>query len=177
MIIRLSQPALALHSCDVPGYKYRMQTTWQMPPKATVSNVVYWIETAIQNAGGYLSNVVINCHGNNGYLAVGGVGSGFGIEGTSIFESLGRAGRRIGRIWLIACSVTGGEGGIGKHFCQALAKAANCNVVAGAILQETGTLFDLFHPYGCIDDFEGQAFEFESNGQVYTWNNDLGTEF
>ena len=75
-MIALSQPALALHSCDVPGYLYQMKTTRKMPVGASPSNVAYWIAYVVDRAeDAELRNVVINCHGGPGALFVGGVKS------------------------------------------------------------------------------------------------------
>jgi hypothetical protein len=49
-MIALSQPALALHSCDVPGYLYQMKTTWKMPVGASPSNFPAVVEN---EPGGY----------------------------------------------------------------------------------------------------------------------------
>ena len=76
-MIKLRQPSLVLHSCDVPGYKYIMSTSWIMPRGSTASNVVSWINMAIQSSPElYLHNVVINCHGSPGAIHVGGCGDG-----------------------------------------------------------------------------------------------------
>lgn len=150
-----------------------------MPKGATVSNLVFWIDSAIKNSGGYLCNVVINCHGNAGCLSVGGLGDSFGIESASLFEKLRSTnGRyRIGRIWFVACSVTDGVDGLGANFCKAIAKAANCKVIAANVSQEVGTFYEIFRPFGCIDDFEGDAFEFEPDGSLYTFKNQIGTAY
>lgn len=183
MLIRLKQPALALHSCDVPSYKHQMQTTWLMPAGANVQNVVYWIKTAIESTpDNYLNNVVINCHGNAGRLSVGGIGFGFGIEGVKLFEALRGANgeSRIGNMWLTACLV-GSNPKIGTPFCRTLAKAANCTVIAGDLEQNINPLLDktleYFRPFGCIDDFEGPVGQYDAEGGVFEWSNSFGTEY
>lgn len=175
-MIKLKQPALALHSHDVPGYKCKMQTTWVMPEGASVNNVVFWIDWAVRNSSNQrLENVVINCHGTPGFLHVGGSWKGFGIEGTKLFYKF-RGKNAIGKIWILACDVAGGNG-IGWNFCGALAKAADCQVIAATRAQRVEKMFDFFRPNECIDDFEGVAYLFGPNGDMTTFSNTFGREY
>jgi hypothetical protein len=174
-MIKLKQPALALHSHDVPGYRCKMQTTWLMPAGATVNNVVYWIDWAIRNSANQrLENVVINCHGTPGFLHVGGSWNGFGIEGVKSFEKF-KGKNAIGTIWILACNVAGGDG-IGMKFCTALSKAADCKVIAAMGAQSVEKMFDYFRPNECIDDFEGMAWYFKG-GESGSFSNTFGREY
>ncbi|MCY7377615.1 MAG: hypothetical protein LH472_16780 [Pyrinomonadaceae bacterium] len=171
-MIRLKQPALALHSHDVPGYRYKMQTTWLMPKNAAVNDVVYWIDWAIRNSANQrLENVVINCHGKNGFLAVGGKNKGFGKEGIQHFYKF-RGKNAIGKIWLVACDV-----GAGFDFCGALAKATDCQVIAGKTEQWVEDIFEFFCPDYFIDNFEDGALYFTPDGQTGSFINSLGKAF
>lgn len=171
-MIRIKQSALVLHSHDVPGYRYKMQTTWLMPKGATAVNVVYWIDLAIQNsANKRLENVIINCHGDKSFLAVGGGNKGFGKEGIQYFYKF-RGKNAIGKIWLVACNV-----GAGFDFCHALAKAADCKVIAGTTEQWVEDTFEFFCPDYCIDSFEDGANYYTPDGQMGNFVNVFGKEF
>ncbi len=182
-MIKLRQPSLALHSNDVPGYKYVMWKYWKMPLGASASDVVYWINYAIDNSPElYLNNVVINCHGSPGGLHVGGCGKGgsaiyAGHLGT--FKSVKRG--SLGTIYIVACEVAQNPGStqIGTNFCSQLAINAGCFVVASDKIQSVDWWFDkIRHPYGCIDDYEGVVTEFGPSGSSRGWNPDdaTGTE-
>lgn len=166
-MIKLKQPALALHSYNVPGYKYRMWQTWKMPATATARNVVFWIQWAIDHSPElYLHNVVINCHGSPGYLHIG-EKTGIGVEDLGVFVEL-RQKQAVGTIWIVACEVAGeqdSQGRLGKHFCSELAKAAGCSVVAADKLQYVDVGFYLrFCPDNCIDDYEGVVYRWNAAG-------------
>jgi hypothetical protein len=172
-MIKLIQPSLALHSTDVPGYLYRMQTTWKMPPGVSASDVVYWINYAIDHSPELeLVNVVINCHGSPGALWVGGVGSPAIYAGDlAVFKGV-RPGS-LGTIYIVACEVTKSVGStpFGKNFCTQLAINAGCFVVAADSIQSVDFWYQHFHhPYGSIDDYEGNATEFGPAGSSQPWN-------
>jgi len=167
-MIRLKQPALALHSCDVPGYHYKMQTTWVMHENATARNVAYWIDLAIKNSANQrLENVVINCHGTPGFLHVGGSWKGFGIEGIEYFKQIKG---KVGKIWLVACNVAESH-----DFCTKLAKAADCMVIAGKDVQYVNGIYDFFRPHFFIDDYETGLY-FTQYGEIGCFYNQLGKE-
>lgn len=135
-MIKLKQASLALHSCDVPGYKYQMHTTWTMPKGATAENVVYWINYARQRAPEmYLHNVVINCHGSPGGLHIGGdAGKPGGFlmtkAHTGSFQKVRQHGD-VGRLIPVTCEVASGnktDDKLGKDFCQKLAIDSGCFV-------------------------------------------------
>jgi hypothetical protein len=170
-MIKMKQPSLVLHSCDVPGYKYQMWKSWLMPKGASASDVVYWINWAVDNSPELaLSNVIINCHGSPGFLHVGGDGCGFGIGDIAIFKPLRT--KTIGKIWLVACEVAKNKGSshLGTTFCSALARETGCFVIAAEKNQHVDWWFEhISSPYGTIDDYEGQVFEFSPAGGFKAW--------
>jgi hypothetical protein len=180
-MIKLRQPSLVLHSCDVPGYKYEMWKTWTMPRGASASDVVYWINWGIDHSPEMeLHNVVINCHGSPGGLHVGGCNdSKKGISGgsaiwagdTAIFKNVRRG--SLGTIYIVACEVAKSDttAKLGENFCKQLAINAGCFVVAADALQSVDFFFQVFrHPYGAIDDYEGNVMEFGPSGGMQPWN-------
>jgi hypothetical protein len=177
-MIKLKQPSLCLHSCDVPGYKYQMHTTWTMPKGATAENVVYWIKYARERSPEmYLHNVVINCHGSPGGLHIGGdankPGGFFMNKGhTGAFNEIRKTGG-VGRIILVACEVAKGsntDDKLGLDFCQQLAIESGAFVVAANRIQHVNFWFEYVnHPYGAIDEFEGKVYEFSPGGGYSNW--------
>jgi hypothetical protein len=162
-MITMRQPSLVLHSCDVPGYRYRMHTTWNMPAGARPADVVYWILYAADHAPELeLRNVIINCHGGPGTLYVGGAkGPTVKAGDLGLFAQL-RA-KDIGTIWLVACKVA--LGGAGLNFCSRMAQTVGCDVVGADVSQFVeGAFVDSGTPFGCIDDFEGTAYQFSPSG-------------
>ena len=162
-MINIKQPALALHSCDVPGFRYQMSTTWNMPAGASASNVVYWISYAVDHTPDLeLANVIINSHGDPGILYVGGKNNPeIGIEQVGLFGQLRT--KDIGTIWLIGCLVATGTNGL--NFCSKLATTVGCFVVAANDDQFVETRYYRGNtPFGSIDDFEGTAYTFSPSG-------------
>ena len=167
-MIRLEQPALALHSHDVPGYKYKMQTTVSLPQTATVYNVAAQILLAVKDASeNYLENVVINCHGSPGQLHVG-TGNTINAQNVGIMKLLKQGAQKVGTIWIVACEVAGYPKGIvqlGAYFCAELARAAGCFVVASEKTQYVNPgLYLRGCPKNCIDDYEGTVYRYDANG-------------
>jgi hypothetical protein len=169
---------MALHSHDVPGYKYKMWQTKKLPRYTNIHDVVSWILWGINSSPEmYLDNVVINCHGAPGGLIVGvkelifdeakpyeWIYSG----NLGVFNQLKSRGS-LGTIWLVACEVA--KGADGKHFCAQLAKTAGCSVVAADKKQRVNAGFYLQScPDNCIDKFEGTAYRWDKGGnqEVYS---------
>ena len=174
-MIKLRQPSLVLHSVDVPGYKYRMKTTWKMPRGASASDVVYWINWAIDNSSELeLHNVLINCHGSPGAIHVGGSGTGGkAIHAGDLGVFKGVRPGSLGTIYIVACEVTKSVGGsrLGANFCSQLAINAGCFVVASEAIQRVDFWYQVFsHPYGSFDDYEGRVTEFGPGGSSQAWN-------
>jgi len=172
-MITIDQPALALHSCDVPGYLYQMQTTYKMPPNASASDLVYWISSTVnQSAEMRLANVVINTHGGPGALYTGG-GGATPITDASAFAPLRNF--DIGTLWIVGCLVAIGSNGFA--FCSQLATTIGCDVIAANDYQfvERRFLGGNPQPFGAIDDFEGAAYRFGPDGsnEVYSIHDPL----
>jgi hypothetical protein len=163
-MITISQPALALHSCDVPGFLYQMSTTWMMPAGASASDVVSWISAAVQQSPELsLKNVVINTHGGPGALYVGG-GSATPITDPGPFSGVRTL--DIGTIWLVGCLVATGSNG--QSFCSQLAITSGADVIAANDYQFVENRFLGGNPtiFGAIDDFEGTAYLFSPSGSM-----------
>src|SRR5262245_12557098 len=103
----MQQPSLALHSHDVPGYKYQMKWTWKMPRGATAQDVVHWILYAADHSKEMrLDNVIINAHGGPGIVGVGGkcdTDPNIELANVGLFTAL--RGTDIGTIWFVSCDV------------------------------------------------------------------------
>ena len=172
-MIRLASPSIALHSHDVPGYKYPMDYTINLAAGASALVVVSAIRNAVQqSAGKFLHNVVINCHGGSGALYVGGGGSA-PLDDTTI-SPFDQMRGEVGRIWLVACQVARGKakrkGPEGIAFCAALAVTADCEVVAARRSQHVNGVFAIFHPKNHIDRFEGTVYLFSPLGTYAPWH-------
>ena len=171
-MIKLRQPSLVLHSWDVPGYKYLMWKSWTMPKGATASNVVFWINNAIDTSPEMeLHNVVINCHGTPGKLHVGGSWNTISSGDLGIFKQVRQG--SLGTIYIVACEILKDtdSNGVGHLFCSQLAINAGCFVVAADALQSVDFIYEyLRHPYGSIDDYEGNVTEFGPSGRSQRWN-------
>jgi hypothetical protein len=162
-MITISQPALALHSCDVKGFLYQMRTTWYLPSGATAQNVVNWIGFAVDHAPELeLRNVVINSHGGAGKIFIGGrPNPPITIKDVGLFSQL-RA-KDIGTLWIVGCEVAMGSSGL--QFCTQLATVLGCDVVAADDDQFVEGRYDRGNtPFGTIDDFEGTAYRFSPSG-------------
>jgi hypothetical protein len=136
-----------------------MHISWTLPKGASVHDVVNMILEAHEYAGD-LENVVINAHGAPGKIYAGGA-SRSPIKRSNV-DLFGKVRKNIkGTIWVVACEVAcGSKGG---EFGRALARAADCDVVASAWNQyvETPTC-----PFGGIDLYEKSAFHWEASGKV-----------
>ncbi len=168
-MIKLEQPALALHTHDVPGYKYRMEFTEHLASDVTVNDVTIQILLyAKQTANNFLQNVVINCHGSPGKLHIG-TGTVIDHNNLGIMKLLSMGGQKVGTIWIVACQVAGYSKSIvrlGDYFCSELAKTAGCYVVSADKLQYVNPLVEVFKPKNCIDNYEGTVYRWDSNGNA-----------
>ena len=162
---------MVLHAEDVPGYRYQMWNTTTVPKATTLSSLVDQVAEAIDRAGETgLKNLVINCHGSHGYLHI---GKGIGYSDLGAFNRLRQKGD-LGTIWIVACEVSKGkyypyacpvENANGPFFCGELARNAGCDVIAADELQHVDWFFEhLYHPFGYIDDYEGQAYRYSAGG-------------
>lgn len=166
-MIKMTQPSLALHSYNVPGYEFKMWQSWKMPKTATVQNVINWINWGIDHSPElYLHNVIINCHGGPGRLRIG-ENCRLTINDVGLFAPL-KAKGSIGRIWMVACEVA--KDGVGKQFGSALALASGCHVIGSDKDQYVDFGFYCsFCPKDHIDDFEGTPFIFSPAGGYEVW--------
>jgi len=158
-MFKLKQPSLALHSHDVPSHRYTMWKSWNMPEGAKPEHVIHWIKTARDHTPElWLRNVVINCHGLDGRLYIG--GAKYPVidnYNAKIFGQL--KGMEIGTIWLVACKVA--SSAIGKHLCMTIAQQVGCSVVA-ADESQYGVIWC---PFGYVDNYEGHTFEWNAAGE------------
>lgn len=189
-MIKLRQPALGLHACDLepPMRRFKMWQNWQMPRGARPEDVVYWILYARDQAPEQmLPNVLINTHGGFeppiwNKLYIGGrypegfdewadppktIASTINIQNVAIFKQL-RA-KDIGTIWLHGCGAAALP--YGHDFCRSMAVESGCNVVASEAQQELypGEAYKyLWSKYsGYIDDYEGRTFCWTPSGGEY----------
>jgi hypothetical protein len=172
-MIRIEQPALALHSHDVPGYKYKMEYTVKLPKDAKIVNIVTTILLHTKIASGnFLKNVVINCHGSPGHLHIG-EGNTINSHNVGLMKMLRIGGQKIGTIWIVACEAAGYPKSIvqiGAYFCAEMARAAGCYVVASNQLQYVNPGFYLrFCPPNCIDNYEGMVYRWDAIGNQETF--------
>jgi hypothetical protein len=166
-MIKLRQPALVLHSCDVKGYKFKMWASWNMPARMRPRDVVYWILHARDHTPELiLHNVLINTHGRSGELYIGGkdvteglVDQTLNIHNVDLFSQL--RGKDIGTIWLHGCNVA--DPSWGPRFCASMAMESGCNVVAAESQQKIGRWDSC--PFGCFDDYEGRTSCWDASGK------------
>ena len=157
-MIRLEKYSLALNAVKVPGPNYRMDETVKMTETATAFDVINHILTAVSNTDNLkINNVVIYCHGSPGCIHLG-EKSYIRMEHVGLFNMVKSY---IGTIWITGCQV-----GSGANFCSQLAMTTNCSVVAADVLQyiNPGYYLRLF-PQNCIDEFEGTAYKWDSDGK------------
>jgi len=165
-VIMMQQPALAINSDDVPGPKYIMWQTKSAPRGVeagwTVSQILASNREALYYHRSQLLNVVINCHGSDGSLAIGGRGAGGGhINSSNVGAFVSLKGLNIGTMWLVACEAA--KGPAGKAFCQTLSTLSGCQVVAADEEQDVGFWGGyrlLAGLHGQIDEFEGTVYRF-----------------
>jgi hypothetical protein len=168
-MISLRPPSLALNSFDVPNYEYHMTTTWKMPRRASIRDVLYWIGYACDRSPDQeLKHVVLHNHGSDGCLYIGKNESDnyLTIDSSNVDLFAGVRNRQIGTIWIHGCEIAKTDSGRG--FMRRMAVAAGCDVVAADSIQYGWwTPFGvLFMPRGNIDDFEGTVYRASASGNV-----------
>lgn len=165
-MILIKTPSLALHSYNVPGYKYKLGKTVMLPAETSVWDLVGEILTAAAEApNGFLENVVINSHGLPGGLLIG-RNHYLNYSSAYLFGVLDNP-PSVGTIWLVACEVAkSAGGGEGFQFCRELAYEANAAVVAGRRKQRVNAgLYLRGHPDNRIDRYEGPVYRFTPDGK------------
>ena len=164
---------MALNSHNVPGHRYRMWNTYNVPENHDPQHILDWCAQVASEVEGGLKAIVINCHGFYGdHWWKGGTG-GFGLDmGTGI----GRADTgkfavlrgKVEEIWITACgaariSIPGTTGdGDGNLFCCEIAKQSGAYVMASPQIQMRA----LFVPENCIDSYEGKVLRYDPSGGV-----------
>jgi hypothetical protein len=170
-VIKIKQPAMALNAEDVPGAKYKMYNTWNVPSTDTPEHILGWTGSVARAApGGYLPSLIINCHGYYGTGSDGHSVGGFGLKlGTGIFRvdapKFAALAATVSCIWITACGtarISGAPSGDGHAFCSQIAIAANAYVIAAT----THQVGDLWLPFGYIDDFEGLVVRYNPKGRI-----------
>ncbi|MEI7710089.1 MAG: hypothetical protein WCI94_01565 [Rhodospirillales bacterium] len=185
-MIKIEQPAMAVHSDDVPGALYLMDYTVMIPASLTPKQVVDKIITPGIVPIAKLRFLILNCHGHYGRapgasVATGGfglsMGTGIGRGDLGYFRALRGI---VDNIWITACGPARqtnagakGErlGGDGLMFCSELAQMTQAYVVAATTHQDGAA--GAFMPKGYIDNYEGVVLQFGPNGNV-VWQHDYG---
>jgi len=178
-MITIPQPSMALNASDVPGAKYKMWNTWEVPETETPDHILRWsAQVASVATGGYLRALIINCHGYYGFNAQGRLVGGFGMKlGTGIHRSdtskFSVLRGKVSGILISACGVArvakhGVSGdGDGEAFCREIAQYSGAHVFAGT----THQVGDLWLPFGKIDDFEGVIVGYSPRGErIWSYN-------
>lgn len=179
-MIYMRQPALAINSPDVPGPDYTMWDTIYAAWGLNAPMLAYLIRQSVMKSlatwGMPLRNVIINCHGTSGELAVGGKGVHITSKDVPVFSALRTY--SLGTLWCVACFPA--LGATGQAFCSALAQACGCRVVASEDEQRidefdaaaiknariANAITGQGSHAGVIDEYEGQVWQFDSKGNV-----------
>lgn len=179
-MIEIPQPSIALNSHDVPGTKYEMWETWNVPASASADWIVSFSSVLAAGAGeDGVKCLVINCHGyyrkgvnesgNERLISTGGfgfkIGQGIDYANADLFSQLRG---KVKCIIIVACGtayVTNAKKsqGDGETLCSKIARAANAYVIAPRIAQAS-TLRKL--PQNHIDNFEGEVVRFNRAGVI-----------
>lgn len=176
-MIEIPQPSIAINSHDVPGTKYEMWETWQVPETTSADWVVAFSSILATGApDGGAKCLVINCHGIYGkgtkksgkqkLIDTGGfglsIGQGINLANAEVFSQLRGS---VKCIVIVACGTAAvtkkGLHGDGELLCSKIAKAAGAYVVAPRTLQ-LATCLKL--PKNHIDNFEGEVVRFNPAG-------------
>src|SRR5512147_569146 len=98
-MITIEQPALVLNAVTNPQIaRYQMWNTGDVPSTKPSQEVIGWIRIVAGSApGGKLKNVIIQCHGAPGYLAI---GQGFSRSNVGLFRGVSGL---VDKIWVVAC--------------------------------------------------------------------------
>jgi hypothetical protein len=182
-MIRIEQPALAINSPDVPEPRFTMWDTHYAFWGTNATILASWILDFARRRSGQgfpLLNVIINCHGNDGILSVGGIGyPPIGIRDVPAFSVLKPHFVHGPTLWLTGCLVANSPNG--QAFCSALAKACGCRVVAGSSEQfryrgyrqddywvelnrQGNVSLGKGNYSGVIDEYEGFVYQWDRNG-------------
>lgn len=137
-MITLDAPHMAINSADFKGStNYQMWNTW-----SNVANTVsrgrilkHTANVARSAPGGKLKNLVLNCHGSPGRIAL---GVGFSMPNVKMWAELAGL---VDKIWINACELAAtrraGSRTDGNLFLRELSKAAKAYVVVSTDTQYT----------------------------------------
>ncbi|WP_128562752.1 hypothetical protein [Methylobacterium crusticola] len=172
-MIKLERPSMAINDprCDT---KYQAWNTWYIQATETREHILEWTrKVAVDAPGGKLKNLIIHCHGSPGRMML---GQGFDRSNVGMFTKFNEGGTPVvEKIWLHVCEIakigTAGGASDGNLFCSALAKSANCYVVASNLVQSHKGSHT--YPPDQIDSFEGLVMSYGPEGNV-TWSSRYG---
>jgi len=167
-MIMLEQPTFCFNSCDIGPSLYEMWRRWRGRPGMTAPELAGQIfaanMTARQEFRTSLRNIVINTHGYNGGLYIGGLwAASIGKSDLAAFAILKPW--NIGTIWLVSCDAA--KDSTGQDFCLTLAKTAMTQVIASdssQVLTRWQGVRLALGLSGNIDDFEGTVYSFTPRG-------------
>jgi hypothetical protein len=182
-MIEMKSPSFAFNSIDVPGPNYRMWEWMRGYKGITTTTLVGKIleidAAARRRKGDRLLNIIINAHGDGGYVSIGGRGN-IGLNKDTGSEFMRLKGKNLGTIWLVACQAAKGD--YGKAFCQIIARNSGCQVIASDENQEVDP-WDTWRlitsaRYDHIDEYEGTVYSFTPNGgmRMIDPHNDQGLQ-
>ena len=171
-MITIEQPAMTLNSKVNPAIaRYQMWNTWDVDNTNTPEHLVGWSATVARGAqGGKLKNLIIQCHGAPGRLAIG--SSGFDRNNIGLFQGLAGL---VEKIWVVACQPAYIDPTCGSNtacltdgnlFISEMARHAQCYVVAST---ETQIDYAQTYPFGQLPSFEGLVLSYGPGGNV-TWS-------
>jgi hypothetical protein len=141
----------------VPGRKYQMEGSWDVPASASVDQMIDWIATVSNGRGVKLATAVFNCHGLPGRMLI-----GTGIALSDVTAKFPALLGRVERIWIVACQVAKDD--LGYAFCREVAVRSGASVIASASLQYDDSWFGF--PTGYIDDWDGIVRSFNPDGSM-----------
>ncbi len=175
-MFNLGHPSMALNSHDVPPPDYKMYNSYKVPADHTPSHILGWTAKVAGGVNRGLRCLVVNCHGGPGKLYI---GTGITSADTTSFKVLNGL---VNTIFLVACEVGGvsgqnekmcsSTGFNGQRFCSEIAKNSGAVVFCSSSLQSTGGYSLIGLTDGCIDEFEGAIYQYNSNGTSKTVSND-----
>jgi hypothetical protein len=174
-MIRLEVPSFCFNSYDIGLPHYRM---WRsivgddgMTPSQLAGEIDKANQAALQTFKTSLQNIILNTHGFDGGLWIGGIWDWDHKDRKAMHkDDLGVFGilkpHNVGTIWIVAYDIA--ESAKGQSFCQTLANVVGTQVIASDTSQEVTTwqgieLASVWF-YNYIDDFEGTVYSFTPAG-------------
>lgn len=177
-MIEIPQNSIALNSHDVPGTKYDMWETWNVPAASTGNEILSKAAILAICSEGGLKCLVINCHGfyDHGINKLGtrkaissggfGLGIGAGIDLSNVY-CFSQIKGLVKCIILVACGVVQqtfvGINGDGSKLCSEIARASGAYVIAPRIKQLPRFIR---LPKNHIDNFEGEVVRYNPSGGI-----------